>query len=154
MLFEEMRYNLGVGFGGELVALFDELPLQSEIILDDPVMRNNDAPSAIAMGMSILFRWPSVGGGARMPEPELLRCGLSPEQRPGIFPFAGTPPDAALVVFDCCDSSRVVPAGLQRLWPSHDDRNRITWPDVAENPTHLGRITRLTWNCCSGVSRN
>src|SRR2546427_8530745 len=50
-----------VGFGGEFVALFDEFPLQSEIILDDAVMRNNDAPFAIAMGMSILFRGASVG---------------------------------------------------------------------------------------------
>src|SRR5207249_11641223 len=35
MFFEKMRDNFGVGFGGEFVALFDEFPLQSEIILDD-----------------------------------------------------------------------------------------------------------------------
>ena len=151
MFFEKMRDNFGVGFGGEFVALFDEFPLQSEIILDDAVMRNNDAPFAIAMGMSILFRGASVGRPTRMPEPELPRHGLLLEQLLEIFEFAGTPPDPELLAFDDCDSRGVVPAVLQRSKPSHDDRNRITWPDVAENPTHGRRITRLTWNCCSGL---
>src|SRR5438552_7000468 len=69
--FEKMRDNFGVGFGGEFVALFDEFPLQSEIILDDAVMRNNDEPFAIAMGMSILFRCATVDIHKRISEPEL-----------------------------------------------------------------------------------
>src|SRR5438093_11517321 len=99
MLFEEMRYNLGVGFGGELVALFDELPLQSEIILDDRVMCNNDAPSAIAMWLVILFRWTALGGAARMLDPELPPCGLRPAQRAAVLQFAGSHADPGALCF-------------------------------------------------------
>src|SRR2546427_11226897 len=90
-----------VGFGGEFVALFDEFPLQSEIILDDAVMRNNDAPFAIAMGMSILFRGASVGRPTRMSEPELPRHGLLLEQLLEIFEFAGTRSEERRVGKEC-----------------------------------------------------
>src|SRR5258706_3198053 len=52
--------NFSVGFGRELVTLFDQLLLQAEIVLDDAVVYDDNLAGAVAMRMGILFRGTSV----------------------------------------------------------------------------------------------
>ena len=61
-----MRDDLGVGFGREGVALRLELALQFEVILDDAVVHDDDAPRAVAVGMGIFLGWPAVRRPSRV----------------------------------------------------------------------------------------
>src|SRR5437899_12349199 len=55
IFFDQVGDYLCVGFGGEAVALFDELPLQRNIVLDNSVVHHYHAPAAIAVRMGVLF---------------------------------------------------------------------------------------------------
>ena len=63
---DQMRDDLGVGFGLELVSLRLELVLQLEIVLDDAVVHDDDAAGAVAVRVRVLFGRPAVGGPARV----------------------------------------------------------------------------------------
>src|SRR5437667_3117687 len=49
VFFDEVCDDLCVGLCGEAVALFDELPLQRNIVLDNSVVHHYHAPAAIAV---------------------------------------------------------------------------------------------------------
>ena len=59
-----MRDDFGIGFGGELVAFFDQLLLQAEIVLDDSVVHDDDLAGAVAVRMGVLFGGTPVRGPA------------------------------------------------------------------------------------------
>src|ERR1700728_529455 len=59
-----MRDNFGVRFGDELVAFFDQLVFQFQIVFDDSVVDYDDFAGAVAVGMRIFFGWASVRGPA------------------------------------------------------------------------------------------
>src|SRR5437899_13043592 len=61
IFFDQVGDYLCVGFGGEAVALFDELPLQRNIVLDNSVVHHYHAPAAIAVRMGVLFGGAAVG---------------------------------------------------------------------------------------------
>ena len=66
ILFHEMRHDLRVRFGGELVAFCLQFFLQLKIVFDDSVMDDDDLSGAVAMGVGILFGGAAVGGPARV----------------------------------------------------------------------------------------
>ena len=76
---DQMRDDLGVGLGLELVSLRLQLVLQLEVVLDDAVVDDDDAAGAVAVRMRVLLGRPSVGRPARVAdavEPvDRLRCG-------------------------------------------------------------------------------
>src|SRR5438105_14980915 len=108
-----MRNDFRVGFRGEFMALFYKLALQGEIILDDAVMRDDDAAFAVAMRMGILLGRTPMSSPTRMAKTELSRYRLLLKQILQIFEFAGTPPDLKLLVFNNRDSGRIVAAILE-----------------------------------------
>ena len=59
----QVRDDLGVGFGLELVPLRLQLALQLEIVFDDAVVDDDDLAGAVAMRMGVLF------GGTAMRRP-------------------------------------------------------------------------------------
>ena len=59
-----MRDDFRIGLGRELVAFFDQLFLQAEIVLDDAVVHDHDFSRAVAMGMGVFFGGTSVRGPA------------------------------------------------------------------------------------------
>ena len=69
-LLDQVRDDLGVGFGDELVALRGQLALQLEIVFDDAVVDDDDAAGAVAVGMGVLFGWAAVRGPARVADAE------------------------------------------------------------------------------------
>ena len=52
---DEVRDDLGVGLGDERVPLLLQLPLQIEVVLDDPVVDDDDAAGAVAVRMGVLL---------------------------------------------------------------------------------------------------
>ena len=57
---DQMSDDFGISFGGELVAFFNQLFLQAEIVLNDAVVHDDDLAGAIAMRMSVFFRGTTV----------------------------------------------------------------------------------------------
>ena len=57
---DQVRDDLGVGFGLELVPLRLQLVLQLEVVLDDAVVDDDDAAGAVAVRMGVLFGRPAV----------------------------------------------------------------------------------------------
>jgi hypothetical protein len=52
--FNEMGNDLGVGVGGETVALVLEFGLQFKIVFENAVVDDRDAPRAVTVGMGIV----------------------------------------------------------------------------------------------------
>ena len=63
---DQVRDDLGVGLGDELVPFLLELLLQLEIVLDDAVVDDDDAAGAVAMRMGVLLGRPAVRRPARV----------------------------------------------------------------------------------------
>ena len=61
---DEVGDDLGVGFGGEGVALGEELVLEDEVVFDDTVVHDNERAGAVAVWVGILFGGSPVGGPA------------------------------------------------------------------------------------------
>ena len=66
VFFHQMRHDLRIRLGDELVAFLLQLFLQLQIIFDDPVVHHHILPGAIAMRVRIFFRGTSVSGPARV----------------------------------------------------------------------------------------
>ena len=64
ILLDHVGDDFGVGLGGELVALFDQLFLEGDVVLDDAVVHDDDLAGAIAMRVGVLFGGTSVRGPA------------------------------------------------------------------------------------------
>ena len=76
MLFDEVRDDFGIGLGGELVAFFDQLFLEAEIVFDDAVVHDDDFAGAIAMRMGIFFGGAAVRGPAGVADAVVPSSGL------------------------------------------------------------------------------
>ncbi len=63
-----MRDDFRIRLGLELVAFFDQLVLQFEVILDDPIVDDDDFSGAISMRVGIFFRGAAMCGPARVSE--------------------------------------------------------------------------------------
>ena len=63
---DEVRDDLRVGLGLELVALRLQLFLQLEVVLDDAVVHDDDAARAVAVRMRVLLGRAAVRGPARV----------------------------------------------------------------------------------------
>jgi hypothetical protein len=91
MLLYEVRDDLGVCLGDELVALLLKLLFEGEVILDDAIVRDYDLSGAIAMGMGVLF------SGTPVCRPACVADAISAFDRAhanGVFQipqFAGSP---------------------------------------------------------------
>ena len=136
MFLNKVRNDFGIGFGCKFVPFFSQLSLQGQVILDDAVMRDNDTSLAIAVRMRVFFGRTPVGRPTRMAETELPRDRLLCEQLFEIFQLARAAADLQLLVLNDSDTGGVVTPVLEGSQAAHDDRDRITRPDVAENSTH------------------
>ena len=66
---DEVGNDFGVGFGGELVAFFDQLPLERQIVLDDAVVHDDDLAACSRGGDGHFPRW-----GGRVSPSAYVRC--------------------------------------------------------------------------------
>ena len=63
---DQVRDDLGVGLGLELVPLRLQLLLQLEVVLDDAVVDDDDAAGAVAVRVRVFLGGPAVRGPARV----------------------------------------------------------------------------------------
>ena len=137
MLFDQVRDDFRIGFGGELVAFFFEPALERKIIFDNAVMHNHDFPAAVAMRMGILFGGAAMGGPAGVSDTVSAIERLEADDFFEIAQLAfGAPNLQALAVAGDRDSSRVVAAILQPPQALDDDRDHFFLPHVSDNAAH------------------
>src|SRR5216684_599709 len=151
MFLDEMRDDLGIGFGGEVVALLDQLLLQAEIVLDNAIVYDNDIAGAVAMRMSILLRRTPVGSPAGVANAVAALEGLQPDNFFQIAQLAFGASNLQFVpVAGNSDSSRIITAVLEPAQALEDNRNHLLLADVANNATHM---TSSRNSVCEGAAK-
>ena len=138
-LFDQVRNDLRVGLGDELVALGDQFALQLEVVLDDPVVHHHDAPGAIAMRMSIFLGRPAVRGPAGVANAEGAVQRMVAQNFFQIVQLAGRarhrkPVDSRTAHRD---SGRIVTAIFEAPQPLNNDRNHLLGSYISDNAAHV-----------------
>ncbi len=70
---DQMRDDFRVGLGDEGMALELELGLQIQVVLDDPVVHDDDLAGAVSMRMGVFFSGTAVRRPARMTDAVITR---------------------------------------------------------------------------------
>src|SRR5215470_17947170 len=86
-----MGHDLRVGFRHELVALTLQLVLQIKVVLDDPVVDDDDLAGAVPVWVSVFFGRPPVGGPSRVPDAVLTGDRMTVDDVLQARQFAGAP---------------------------------------------------------------
>ena len=100
ILFNHVGDHFGIRFRRELVAFFDELALEGEVILDDAVVRDNDPAFAVPMRMRVFLGGPPVGRPTCVTETELSGHRLLDEKILEVFQLAGRSANLKLLIVD------------------------------------------------------
>ena len=122
---DQVRDDLRVRLGDERVPFLLELPLQIQVVLDDPVVDDDDAAGAVAVRMRVLLGRPAVRRPARVADAVIpferivaitssSRASLPALRRSSIAPVA-----------DDGDARRVVAAILEPPQPVDQDRDDL-----------------------------
>ena len=136
LFLDQVRDDLGVGLRLEHMPFGEELAFQIEVVLDDPVVDDDDPPRAVAMRVSVLLGRPAVSRPPGVPQ-AVLAIQRAPAH--GLFEIrelAGAATDLHAAVIDDGDAGRVVAAILQALQPVEDDWNDRFRSDVTDDAAH------------------
>ena len=134
---DEVRDDLGVGLGDELVPLLLQLVLQLEVVLDDAVVDDDDAAGAVAVRVGVLLGRPAVRRPAGVAdavvavERVVARCTSSRLRQ-----LAGAAPQLDRAVAHDRDARRVVAAVLEPPQPVDQDGHDLLGADVADDAAH------------------
>ena len=133
---DEVRDDLGVRLGDERVALLLQFLLQIEIVLDDPVVDDDDLAGAVAVRVRVLFRRTAVGRPARVPDAVVARNRIGFDDLFEVRQLAGAPPQIHRAVVHDGDARRVVPAVLEPPQPVDEHGHDVLRSDIADNSAH------------------
>src|SRR5206468_3670350 len=140
LILEEMHRDLGIGLAGKAMAFRDEWRLEHLEVLDDPVVDHRGHPAAVDVRMRVLLARPTMGRPARVTDPGVPRGWMGRDYRGEVVELAFGAEDLERPVFLHRDARRVVAAVLQAPQATHEERQRLTWTDVADDPTHLDEL--------------
>ncbi len=137
----EMGDDFGIRFGDELVAFFDELILQVEIVFDDSVVDDDDFARAIAVRVGIFLGGTAVRGPAGVADAvDAFERG----DADGLFQVAQLSGGAAnfelAVVADDGDARGVIAAIFEAAQAVENERYDALRPDIADNAAHDGSL--------------
>ena len=140
VLLYQVRDDLGIGLGFELVAFRLQLPLQRQVILDDAVMHHDDVALTVAVRVRVLLGGPPVRRPTRVPDAERAIHRIHADGFFKVAQLAGCAPylEAAIAIHG--QARRIVPPVFEALQPLQNDGNRFARSDVSYNATHLSII--------------
>src|ERR1700685_1660472 len=135
--FNQVGNNFSVSFRGELVAFFDELFLQREVVLDDPIVHDDDSPGAVAMRGRILFRGTAMWGpsGVANAVGSIERFEADAFFEITQLAFGATNLQTVAIAAHC-DSGGVVPAIFEAPKPLDDDGHHTLLAHISNNAAH------------------
>ncbi len=150
LLLDEVGDDFRVGLGDERVPGRLQLALELQVVLDDPVVHDDDAVLAVAVRMRILFRGTAVRCPARVSDAEFALDGITLEHLLEIGELAGAAPNLQLAVADERDARRVVPAICEATQPIHQHGQHWFGTDVTDDAAH---VQRVSFGACFGAGR-
>ena len=133
---DQVRDDLGVGLGDERVPLFLKLPLQIQVVLDDPVVDDDDAAGAVAMRMRVFLGRPAVGRPAGVADAVFPVERVAGEHLFETGELAGAAPQLDLAVAHDGHPRRVVAAILEPPQPVDQNRKDLLLADIPDDPAH------------------
>ena len=133
---DQVRDDLGVGLGDELVALPLQLLLQVEVVLDDAVVDDDDLAGAVAVRVGVLLGRPAVRRPARVADAVVAGDRVGGDDVLEVRQLAGAAPQVDRAVAHDRDAGRVVAAILELPQPVDQDRDDVLRSDVSDDPTH------------------
>ena len=136
VLLDQMRQDLRVGFGKELVLFLQQRVAQLQVVFDDAVVNDHDAVLAVMVRMRVFFGRTPVRGPARVPDAEQPAQRLRANDFFQVAQLSRRAADLQPAVPNHGNAGRVVTAVLQPLEAVNQDRNDFLLPDVTDNPTH------------------
>ena len=136
LLLDQVRDDLGVGLGDELVALALQLLLQLEVVLDDAVVNDDDPAGAVAMRVRVLFGGAAVRGPARVAEAVDAAERLVRDHLLEVRELAGAAANVDAVAVDDRHAGRVVAAILEPPQALDEDGDDGLVADVADDAAH------------------
>ena len=139
---DEVRKHLRIGLRREDVPLLLEIGLQRSIVLDDPVVDQDDAMTiglVIAMRVSIQV----IGLTVRRPS-RMCNADLAVQATTGLdvfleheYPTGRLDNPEFIVLTEDRDASRVISPVLEALEPLQQDRDCLGLADVGDDSTHV-----------------
>ena len=142
-LLHQVRDDLGVRLGDELVALALQLVLQVEVVLDDAVVDDDDLARAVAVRVGVLLGGPAVRGPPRVADAVLAFEWLRPDDILEAGQLAGAAPQIDRAVPHHRDARRVVAAILEPPQAVDEDRDNFFGSDVTDDAAHRRLPLRL-----------
>jgi hypothetical protein len=144
MPLDQVGDHLGVGVGGEAMPLGLQALLDGEVVLDDPVVHDDEAARAVGMGMRVLVGGAPVSGPPRVADADIPpQRALAQEPLQHLDP-AGGAPDLEAVRAHHRDARRIIAAVLELLEPFDDDVDRALVSDIPHDSAH-GVVTPRVW---------
>ena len=134
---DEVRQDLGVGLGAQLVAARLQLGAQLQVVLDDAVVDDDDVAGAVAVRVGVVVRRLAVRRPARVADAGARRR----DTRPRAPARSAESLPAPLVTLDLAvvedgDAGAVVAAILEPLQSIEQQRRRVTLARVADDAAH------------------
>ncbi len=143
---DEVGDDFRVGFRDEFVAFGDELLLELDVVLDDPVVHDNDFAGAIAVRMGVFLGGASVRGPARVTDAVDSVERSNADRFLEIAQFAGGAANLELAVgADHGDPGRIISSVFEALQAVEDQRHHALRADIADNPAHLELASGTTF---------
>ncbi len=142
---DQVGDDFSVGLGGELVAFFDELLLQREIIFDNAVMNDDDPAGAVAVGVGVLFAGAAVGSPAGVADAVGAGKRLETNYLFEVAQLAlGATDLQAFAIAGNRDSGRVIATIFEAPEAVDDDGHDLLFPNVSDNATHERKLLGLS----------
>ena len=110
---DEMRDDLGVRLGAEVVAFGQQALLEPQVILDDAVVDDDQAAGAVGVGMGVRFRGSAVRGPPCVPHADRSGHGLLTDELGQARDLAGMAPDLEGPAIEGGQPGGVIPPVLE-----------------------------------------
>src|ERR1700719_990240 len=137
ILLDQMRHDLGIGLGDELMPFLFEFLLELQVIFDDAIVHNDDFALTVAMRMGIFLCRPAMRGPARVSEAIDPIDGIVADGLFEIRQFAGGATNLHMpVLANDGDACGIVPAIFQASKAVQNEGYDFLRADISDNATH------------------
>ena len=133
---DQVGDDLGVRLGAEAVPLRDQLLLEAEIVLDDPVVDHDQVAGAVRVRVGVLLGGPPVRRPAGMPETDRPDQVGTPDGVLQLFDLAHRPVHHHPPLLQHGQPGGIVAPVLQPLQPVQQDRYDLLVSDVPDDTAH------------------
>ena len=135
--FDQVSDDFRVGLGLELMPLPLQFVLELQVVLDDPVVNDDDFPGAVAVGVGILLSWSTVSRPPGVADAVNAVGRIVAQRILEIHQLAGRTAKRNPLGADEGNSGGVVAAVFHAAQPVQQDRHDRFRADVSDDSAHM-----------------